>query len=82
MVSYLSAKTEYNAMASTTCELVWLTALSHDFSVPIARPICLFCDNKSTVHIANNPVSHERAKYIEIDCHVVLEKFQSGLIRS
>lgn len=81
-VSRSSAESEYRAMATTVCELQWLTSLLTDFHISVVKPIPLHCDNKAAIHIAANPVFHERTKHIDIDCHVVRNQIQAGLIHT
>lgn len=82
VVSRSSAKSEYRSMASLTCELVWLKQLLCDLQVLHLQPTLLYYDNQAALHIAANPIFHERTKHIEIDCHTVREKIQSGLIKT
>ena len=77
-----SSEAEYRSMADTTCELIWLDALLRDLHCSLSGPATLFCDNQSALHIASNPVFHERTKHIEIDCHVVREKLLSGFLKT
>jgi len=79
-VSRSSAEAEYRSMANTTLELVWLQYILHDLKVSCDVSIPLFCDNQVVLHIVANPVFHERTKHIEINCHIVREKLQSGMI--
>jgi len=65
-------------MAVTTSELVWLKSLLGSLGVFFNIPMCLYCDSQAALHIAKNPVFHERTKYIEINCHFVREKLEFG----
>src|SRR4051812_35413798 len=68
-------------MASTVCELQWLTNFLHELHIQFKTPSLLYCDNASAIHIANNSSFHERTKHIEIDCHIVREKLQQQLFQ-
>ncbi|KAK1410112.1 hypothetical protein QVD17_36645 [Tagetes erecta] len=80
IVSLSSAEAEYRSIRRTTAELSWLTRLLAELQVPNITPIPIKCDSQAAIHIAKNPVFHERTKHIEIDCHFVREKLQEGLI--
>jgi hypothetical protein len=67
-------------LASLTCELQWLSYLFKDLHINLQHPASVYCDNKSAIYLAHNPTFDERTKHIEIDCHVVHERIQSGLI--
>jgi len=80
-VSRNSSEAEYQALASTTYELQWLTYLLQDLLVSFVQPAILYCDNQSIIQIASNQVFHERTKHIDIDCHIVHEKVNIALLK-
>ena len=71
VVARSSAEAKYRVMALTAYELIWLKNLLLDLGFPHQQPMSLYCDNQAVMHIASNPVFHERTKHIEVDCHYV-----------
>lgn len=67
-------------MAEGFCKLLWLKIILEDLKIKWDGPMRLYCDNKSAISIAHNPVQHDRTKHIELDRHFIKEKFESGLI--
>ena len=82
VIARSSAKSEFQSIAMGVCELLWLKIILDDLKIRWEGPIRLYCDNKSTISIANNPVQHDHTKHIEVNKHFIKEKRDSGLICS
>ncbi|XP_020229073.1 uncharacterized protein LOC109810098 [Cajanus cajan] len=80
VVAKSSAEAEYRAMAATVSEVIWLRWLLTELGASQQEATTMFCDNQAALHIAMNPVFHERMKHVEMDCYFVPERVQSGEI--
>ena len=77
VVARSSAEAEYRSIAIVTCELMWIKQFLQELRFCEVVQMRLYCDNQTALHIASNPIFHERTKHIEIDCHFIREKLLS-----
>ncbi|KAL0320389.1 UNVERIFIED_CONTAM: hypothetical protein Sradi_5300400 [Sesamum radiatum] len=67
-------------MASTVCELLWISYLLRDFHILVEQLVPFWCDNKTSIRITLTPVFYERTKHLDIDYHLMRDHFKSGFI--
>jgi len=80
VVARSSAEAEFRAVAHGICEGLWVEKLLQELNFYNSPPIKLYCDNKSAIFIAHNPVIHDRTKHVEVDKHFIKEKIERGHI--
>ncbi|XP_071700361.1 uncharacterized mitochondrial protein AtMg00810-like [Rutidosis leptorrhynchoides] len=80
-ISRSSAEAEFRALATVTCEVVWVLKILNDLKIKFSIPVNVFVDNKAAIQIASNPVFHEKTKHFEIDLFYVRDKIVGGVIK-
>ncbi|KAL7604250.1 hypothetical protein Lser_V15G17478 [Lactuca serriola] len=75
-VSRSSCESEYQAMAKSTTNIVWITHLLRELhTLPPDRPT-LLCDNKRALFMTQNLVSNKCSKHTDLYTKFVLTKLQ------
>jgi len=67
-------------MSAACSEIIWLRGLLSELGYSQQHPTPLHADNTSAIQIAANPIYHERTKYIEVDCHSIMEAYYRKII--
>ena len=80
VVSRSTAEAEYRAMSQSLSELLWIKNLLSELKLQEASSMKLWCDNKSAINIANNPVQYDRTKHVEIDRFFIRERIDDGTL--
>lgn len=81
MVSYSNLEAEYKFLVALICEVQWLHYLFKDLGVQFNKHASIYYHNRYVIYLAHNPIFHDRSKYIKIDCHLICEKWEYGLIK-
>lgn len=73
-VARSSTEAEYRALAATAADITWVRYLLQELHIPLHVTPIVWCDNKSAIALASNPIFHARTKHVEIDYHFIREK--------
>ena len=75
-----TCETEYVAVATAACQVVWLRWLLGELTGVEAHPPALMVDNQPTIALAKNPVLHDRSKHIDVKFHFLRDCVDGGQI--
>ena len=80
-ISRSSTESEYRALGSLTCEIIWVLKVLYDLGFSNMVLVDVFCDSESAIKLALNPVFHDKTKHFEIDVHFIREKISKGVVK-
>ena len=69
-------------MTNVICELVCIRDLLNELSFTSKCSMSLYCGNQDAVHIAQNPIFHERKKQTEVDYHLLHQKIEEKIAQA
>ena len=73
-VALSSVEAEYMAASNATKEAIWLRVLLNDLGYKQTTATTIHADNMGCIALSHNPVSHSRAKHIDIRHHFIRER--------
>jgi hypothetical protein len=76
-----SCEAEFLALSEAVREALWLWNLFEELNVGFVKPITIHVDNQSAIKLAENAVSHQRSKHIDIRYFRVREEVANGKIK-
>lgn len=71
---------EYIAGSFVSCQSIWLDSLFMELKCEVQNSMKLMMDNKSTINLIENQISHERSKHIETRFHFIREQVMKDMI--
>eukprot|EP00253_Pinus_taeda_P006041 PITA_06041 len=80
-IALTSVEAEYMVASLASCEAIWLRKMLFGLFGQALRPSVIYCDNQSCIKPMENPIFHDRAKYIEIKYHFIRDYVQEGVVK-
>jgi hypothetical protein len=76
-IALSTAEAEYITAGSCCAQILWMKATLKDFGINF-KNVPLLSDNESAMKLTNNPVQHQRTKYIDVHHHFIRDHQQKG----
>jgi hypothetical protein len=76
-VALSTAEAEYIVAGHCCAQLLWMRQTLRDYGYKLSK-VPLLRDNESAIHMVDNPVEHNRTKYIDIRYHFLRDHQQKG----
>lgn len=80
IVTLSTTEAEYVAAASCACQSVWMHRVLKQIRGTLSDSVKIFCDNSSTIKLANNPVFNGRCKHIDVRFHFLRNLVSDGAV--
>jgi hypothetical protein len=80
-VALSTAKDEHVAACLASREAMWLQKLLSGLFGLGLETTCIWCNNQSCMKFSENPLFHDKSKYIEIRYYYIRDMAQRGAVR-
>ncbi|KAG6484843.1 hypothetical protein ZIOFF_053368 [Zingiber officinale] len=80
-VAQSSAEAEYISASVATSQAIWLRRILADLGHHQIEGTVLYCDNKSAIAMAKNPVHHSRTRHIALKHHFIRQTIEDKEIQ-
>lgn len=81
IVALSSTEAEYIALSSTIREVIWLKQFQKEIDENHSTTTIVYCDNQSTIKLAENDGYRPRTKHIDIRFHHLREHVENKIIK-
>ena len=80
MVALSSIEVEYIAITSASAQALWLRKILEELCEIQSGATILYCDNKSAIQLAQNPIHHSRSKHFDMKYHFIREMMEKKIV--
>jgi len=80
IVTLSTTEVEYVAIASCSCQGIWLRRILHHLNEEQKKATIIQCDNSSSIKLSKNPVMHGRCKHIDVRFHFLRDLAKDGIM--